>query len=92
MTVGGVFRSPDNQQVWLDHPDWPIGHLVRFCIYPAHLDEPHVHRFEGPGQLRDTHLLDLPQDADLEHPGFLLTEVVVPMLKIRGLVYEGRLE
>ena len=90
--VSGEFRSPNNQQLWLDHPGYGRGrlHLRRLCLAPSHGGDLHWHEFEG-GRDARTFAVDAGH-LDLSDPGTLLTEVFVPSLRITGLVYEGRLD
>ena len=92
MQVGGVFRGPGDQQIWLDLPGWRNGrvHLIRICCTPAHESVLHWHKFEGGGKLTRTNAYEGPE-LDLSEPSTLLVDVFAPKLKIFDYVYEGSL-
>ena len=91
--VRARFHRADEQQYWLHHPDWRGGHdpLARLCVTRRHDADPHWHYFDGPGEPRDTRGVQLSEDADLSDPGYLLTQVFIPHLRIVELIYEGGL-
>lgn len=95
MRVGGMFRSAEDQQLWLDHPQWKHGrrHLVRLCCTPAHMSDLHWHWFEGDPKLERTKPMSSDYSSlDLTDRGTLFVDVFVPAMKIMHYQYEGRLQ
>ena len=94
MFVGGIFRNANDQQLWIDHPQWKQRqrHLIRLCCTPKHGGDLHWHLYEGDEKMERTNPCDTDlTDLDLTDRSTLLCDVFAPAMKIVEFFYEGRL-